>query len=103
MTVSCNMEPILLDDEDPQTNEVSIHQGLTAICRCFPSNIKWQIGRRSTHFPSTIHFHDFPLRGIKWGNSPDEFPYVTGYELPCLHIVGDGHQPNSRGLHTHYI
>ena len=30
--------------------------------------------------------------------------YVLGSKLPIIyfHIIGDGHQPNSRGLYTHY-
>ena len=27
---------------------------------------------------------------------------MPGSKLPLFHIIGDGHQPNSRGLYTHY-
>ena len=27
---------------------------------------------------------------------------VVGSNLPLFNVIGDGHQPNSRGLYTHY-
>ena len=46
--------------------------------------------------------------GIKVGKSDFmrfhfALPFVPGSKLPLFfHIIGDGHQPNSRGLCTHY-
>ena len=35
--------------------------------------------------------------------SESKFPYVLGSKLTLFpYIIGDGHQPNSRGLYTHY-
>ena len=34
---------------------------------------------------------------------PFGITYVPGSKLPLFpYIIGDGHQPNSRGLYTHY-
>ena len=30
------------------------------------------------------------------------FQVCQGLNSHCFHIIGDGHQPNSRGLYTHY-
>ena len=38
---------------------------------------------------------------LKEGNC-QECTYVLGSKLPLFLIIGDGHQPNSRGLYTHY-
>ena len=35
--------------------------------------------------------------GSMWGNQ-----MCQGLNSHYFHIIGDGHQPNSRGLYTHY-
>ena len=36
---------------------------------------------------------------VCWGLNSHYFPYIYIYNI---HIIGDGHQPNSRRLYTHY-
>ena len=43
------------------------------------------------------------ILGSLTGELSSKTIYVPGSKLPCFfHITGDGYQPNSRGLYTHY-
>ena len=51
---------------------------------------------------SRSRFWELPGGQVSW-TSPQQTPYLCqGLNSRYFHIIGDGHQPNSRGLYTHY-
>ena len=75
------------------------HQPIDRVLRRFPS-CRWPLAftttaKSSTCITTSLIHHAQPAKlGF--------FHVFLGLNSHYFHIIGDGHQPNSRGLYTHY-
>ena len=74
--------------------------------RTHPLTLQLQLQRKKTCWRRFSQFSLEPRKNPGWGYIVDSTTqlYVLGSKLPLFPytVIGDGHQPNSRGLYTHY-